>query len=229
MVHRDAVSLIFAPICSNISASAVIFIYPNVNRSVFGLTHDIPCCEQCSKLVLLDDCGYCGLYYHVLSCIIIIIIIIICIYYACIHIVHEVSFPKLVLLDYIYIYIYYHHYHHPTGNPQYWLMIFNVGQSINHPDLFINTQKSIDQKKSISSIHYIYMNRLYCGWWSYYPDYPTDWDSFTTGNGHEWTVGTSPRSDKARLQRAVLGMSRCPASAHLTRPHLHGYHTHHAK
>lgn len=114
------------PICSNISASAVIFIYPNVNRSVFGLTHDIPCCEQCSKLVLLDDCGYCGycgLYYH--------------------HHYHNYIYIMLVLTSsmkchsqdsyclVIYIYIYlYHHYHHPTGNPQYWLMIFNVGQSI---------------------------------------------------------------------------------------------------
>lgn len=78
----------------------MIFIYPNVNRSVFGLTHDIPCCEQCSKLVLLDDCGYCGycgLYYHHHYHNYI--------YNACIDIVHEVSFPRLVLLGYIYIYI----------------------------------------------------------------------------------------------------------------------------
>ena len=68
-------------------------------QQVSGLTHDIPCCEQCSKLVLLDDCGYCGLYYHHNYHNYIIYIYI---YNACIDIFHEVSFPKLVLLCYIY-------------------------------------------------------------------------------------------------------------------------------
>ena len=99
MVHRDAVSLIFAPSAATYQPLRW---YSSIRMStgqclVWPTTFPAASSVQNSYCLMIVDIV------DIVDCIIIIIIIIIYIYNACIDIVHEVSFPRLVLLGYIYI------------------------------------------------------------------------------------------------------------------------------